>query len=90
MPHISVLLYTTNRYQTVDFVAGDECAESICQKLCKEIQVTPASSLLFGLRIADSNKFLAPGRFVEHTAKYEFRMRFQVSFRPDFVIRRTI
>lgn len=74
---ISVLLYSKNETRTVH-LQPDDTSESICRRLCQELQITPACTLLFALRIKSTGDHLPGNRSALPNESYEFRLRFQI------------
>lgn len=74
---VSVSLYTKLKLKPVEWFEGIT-SEQVCVELCKKIGITQETSLLFALRIRDSNFFIPGCAAIESTVQYEFRLRFQV------------
>lgn len=77
MQTISIFLYTNEEHQQIPLETDEKC-EIVCRKLCQRLQITPATCLLFGLRISNTNDFLPGSNKLEANGHYEFRVRFQV------------
>lgn len=77
MQSVSVLLYTTNEYTTEQCFEGIT-SEELCMKLCVKLEITPATSLLFALRISGTKFFIPVGQTISSKTQYEFRLRFEV------------
>lgn len=79
MSHISVHLCTADECQTLAIQPDTDTAESICQRLCKQLAITPACQLLFGLRVRSTSEFLPGNRTVLPNETYELRLRYHTS-----------
>lgn len=77
---ISVLLFTDNAIHPV-FVRLTDTCESICEHLCQQLEITPASTLLFALRrrSAAGDHYVPGNRMPPADGRYEFRLRYQIA-----------
>lgn len=78
MSHISVHLCTADVCQSVAIQPNTDTAESICLRLCKQLSITPACQLLFGLRVRTTGDYLPGNRAAQPSETYEFRLRFHI------------
>lgn len=74
----SIFCYTNCTFEELTHDATDTC-EDMCKFLCKQLNIAPVVQLLFGLRIACKNIWLAGCRQLSNGERYEFRIRFKVS-----------
>ena len=74
----SIFCYTKCTFEELTHDASDTC-EDMCKFLCKQLNIAPVVQLLFGLRIAGKNCWLAGCRQLSNGERYEFRIRFKVS-----------
>lgn len=74
---VSVLLYTTNEFTTEKYFEGTT-SEELCMKLCVDLKITPATWLLFALRISGTKFFIPVDQAISSNVNYEFRLRFEV------------
>lgn len=77
MKSVSVLLYTTNEFTTIQCFDGIT-SEELCMKLCVKLSITPAACLLFALRISGTKFFIPADQTIRFSVQYEFRLRFEV------------
>ena len=75
---ISIFNYIEDQFVEKDY--EDELCEDFCVSLCKSLNIAPLVHLLFGLRTAGTDYFLLGDHKLEPNVKYEFRVRYKVSF----------
>lgn len=78
MSNIHVHLYTTNECRPLAIAGADEASETVCERLCQQLNIAPACTLLFALRIRSSADFVPGNRSVLPNETYEFRLRYQI------------
>lgn len=75
----SIYFYSINIFKQITHEITDTC-EDVCILICKELNLSPLVQLLFSLRICDTNYWLPGSNELSADTKYEFRLRFKVSF----------
>uniref|UniRef100_A0A182TVF4 Uncharacterized protein n=1 Tax=Anopheles melas TaxID=34690 RepID=A0A182TVF4_9DIPT len=58
----------------------DDTCERVCRAVCEQLKIKPVVFALVGLRLHDEKWFLAGGSRPSTDKKYDFRLRFKVSF----------
>ncbi len=74
-----IFTYKSRTFEEYKHDASDTC-EDVCTYLCKKLQIAPCVQLLFGLRTQNGNWWLPGCRTLKDGERYEFRLRFKVSF----------
>lgn len=76
----SIFYYKSGVFEEIKHDVNDTC-EDVCRELCRRWRFPPLVQLLFGLRLQGKNLWLAGCRQLKEGVKYEFRIRFKVSWR---------
>lgn len=82
MSTVSIFVYTNNEYKEYS-IDNDSCSEIIIQRICKDLEMKPLVCTLFALRTSETPYFLPGCRHLLPNTKYDFRIRFQVSYLID-------
>lgn len=72
--------YKTGEFEDLLHDRADTC-ENVCKLMCQKLNVPPVVQLLLGLRINGTKLWLAGCRQLLDGEKYEFRIRFKVSYK---------
>lgn len=78
MASCEVFLYNRNEYTTIEHDPTDTC-ETVCNIVCRMLNIQPYVELLFGLRVTGSKNFVAPCQPLVTKQKFEFRIRYKVN-----------
>lgn len=75
----SIFYYKNGSFSNIVHKRSDTC-EKICKELCRSWKFPPLVQFLFGLRIYGKQIWVADSRQLVIGEKYEFRIRFKVSY----------
>lgn len=74
-----IFYYKNGSFMSITHNRNDTC-EEICKELCRRWNFPPLVQLLFGLRVYGQQIWIADSRHLVKGEKYEFRIRFKVSY----------
>lgn len=76
--------YKSGEFEDLLHDRADSC-EDVCKLMCQKLNVPPVVQLLLGLRINGTKLWLAGCRQLIDGEKYEFRIRFKVSYKSSLM-----